>query len=348
MQRPRSILRRKAQRQVTQARQSGLHLPEVDNAAGGLVCSPDWLGKGSGIVNVQPEYAPRRLLVSFAHPDDEAFGMGLAIAHYARQGTAVSLICATAGEAGDVDPERLRGFESVAALRLAELECAAAALDIRQVIHLGYRDSGMMGSPDNDHPGSLWQASADEVVRRVAEIIRRVRPQVVVTFDPYGGYGHPDHIAMHRATVRAFHEAGSSASYPEQIADGLLPYQPQKLYYTVLPRTMIRLAVQLVRLTGGDPRRMGHNKDIDMQAVLANAQPTTTRLALPACYDAWMAASACHASQQGLASGVPIPRFLARRLLSHQLFYRAWPEPNGRGALERDLFTGVLDHPAAG
>ncbi len=287
-----------------------------------------------------------RLLLSFAHPDDEAFGMGPAIAYYARNGVAVSLICATAGEAGDVDPQHLQGYESVAALRLAELDCAAKTLGIRQVFTLGYRDSGMMGTPENDHPDALWQAQEETVARRVTEIIRRERPQVVVTFDPYGGYGHPDHIAMHRATVRAFHAAGDAACYPEQIAAGLAPYQPQKLYFIVMPRTLIRLAVIFVRLTGGDPRRMGRNHDLDMQAVLDAALPVTARLHLPDDYDAWLAASACHASQEGIATSTALPRFLARRLFSRQMFYRAWPEANGHAPLERDLFAGVPADPA--
>lgn len=283
----------------------------------------------------------KRLLISFAHPDDETFGLGPTIAYYVEQGVQVDLICATNGEAGDVAPEYMRGFETVAEVRLAELACAAEKLGINDIFTFGYRDSGMMGSPQNDHPDSLWQVSEDDLVRRVVEVIRRVRPQVVVTFDPHGGYGHPDHIAIHRATVAAFHVAGDAARYPEHLADGLRPYQPQKLYYSVFPRLMVRLAVAGMRLTGRDPRKMGRNNDLDLQAVLDATLPITTRIPLARYYDIWMDASACHASQQGGGANVPLPRFIARRLFGSQTFFRAWPEENGSTATERDLFADV-------
>lgn len=296
-------------------------------------------------MTIQTQSQPR-LLISFAHPDDETFGLGGAIAHYAARGVQVDLICATNGEAGDVAPEYMRGYDSVAEVRLAELACAAEKLGINQLFAFGYRDSGMMGTEGNNHPDALWQADDDVLTGQVVEVIRRVRPQVVITFDPYGGYGHPDHIAMHRATLAAFHAAGDPARYPDQLAAGLAPYQPQKLYYNTIPLLMIRLAVFGARLKGQDPRRMGRNNDLDMQAVLDAALPVTTRLDVADQYDLWMEASACHASQDGLNSGVPLPRAVTRRLFGRQAFFRAWPEVNGQASLERDLFEGVrLDAP---
>lgn len=282
-----------------------------------------------------------RLLVSYAHPDDESFGLGGTIARYAQAGVEVHLICATNGDAGTVPPEYLDGFGSIAERRLFELECAAERLGIRQVYPFGYRDSGMMGSPDNGHPDCLWQADPDEVAAKIVEVIRRVRPQVVVTFDPNGGYGHPDHIAMHRATVRAFHEAGDAEKYPDQFADGLTPHQPQKLYYTVFPRALIRLAIWQMRLAGKDPRRMGRNGDLDFVAVLEATPPTHARLDLRRFYDEWQRANDCHASQSSPRQLVRLPRFLERQVFGWQSFYRAWPETNGGAPLERDLFEGV-------
>ncbi len=284
--------------------------------------------------------ASRRLLVCYAHPDDETFGLGGAIARYAHEGVAVDLVCATNGDVGEVDPALLNG-RSVARVRLDELECAAHVLGIRRVYILGYRDSGMMGSAENAHPDCLWQADQDDVARRIVEIIRRVRPQVVVTFDPYGGYGHPDHIAVHRATLQAFHAAGDASQFPEQLTDGVAPFQAQKLYYATFPRTWARIGVRLFRLLGRDPRRMGRNHDLDMQAFLDAALPHHARLDLRAYYDAWVRASACHASQQGPLSLLPLPRILLRQLFGWQSFHRAWPERPG-AAIERDLFEGVL------
>ena len=249
------------------------------------------------------------MLLAFAHPDDESFGMGGAIAYYAERGVEISLICSTNGDVGTVDPEWLEKYETIAELRLAELRCAAEKLGIKNVITYGYRDSGMAGSPENEHPDCLIQADEDVVTGRIVRDIRTIRPHVVVTFDPYGGYGHPDHIYMHRVTTRAFYAAGNPLQFPEQLADGLAPYQPAKLYYNTFPRLPLRLMVWSVRLRGQDPRRMGRTRT---SAAGGARQPPsgTTRLNIAAYQDVWDAAANCHASQgnprrniQGFANG---------------------------------------------
>jgi LmbE family N-acetylglucosaminyl deacetylase len=159
----------------------------------------------------------RRLLIALAHPDDESFGMAGTIAKYENEGAEVYLICATNGDVGMMEDKYLDGYESIAHVRLAELECAAQILGLTRLYAFGYRDSGMPGSPDNDHPDSLVAADVDEVVRRVTEVIREVHPQVVVTFDPYGGYGHPDHLRMHEAAVGAFQAAPDPSRFPDRI-----------------------------------------------------------------------------------------------------------------------------------
>ena len=285
--------------------------------------------------------APKRLLVSFAHPDDESFGMGGAIAHYAQAGVDVHLICATNGEEGDVDPEFMDGFDSKVAVRLAELDCAAEKLGIKQVYKFGYRDSGMMGTAQNDHPDCLWQVDQDVLTGQVVEVIRRVQPQVVVTFDPYGGYGHPDHIAIHRATLAAFSAAGDPTRYPEQLSDDVQPYQPAKLYYAVFPRLFIRLGVWMTRLSGRDPRHMGRNNDMDFVAVLDAALPTHTRLDLRAEYDVWQEANACHASQASPRQQIPLLGTVQRWVFGRQSFFRAIPAANGQTSMEHDLFAGL-------
>ncbi len=292
--------------------------------------------------SILPSPDSKRLLVCYAHPDDETFGLGGTILHYTRQGVAVSLICATNGEAGTVPPERLQGYSSIGELRREELACAAERLGIHEVILFGYRDSGMMGAPDNQHPDCLWQAPQSDVARRIVEVIRRVRPQVVITFDPYGGYGHPDHIAMHRATVQAFHEAGNPEQYPEQLDGGLAIYQPQKLYFDVFPRFFIRFGVLLARLAGQDPRHMGRNRDLDFQAVLDATLPVHARLDLRRYYDELEQADGCHASQVSPRQMMRLPMFLARQTLGWESFFRAWPEVQAGARLERDLFEGVV------
>lgn len=285
--------------------------------------------------------ANHRLLISYAHPDDESFGMGGAIAMYVERGVDVYLICATNGDAGTVDPRHLEGYDSIADLRLDELRCAAELLGIKEVITFGYRDSGMMGTPDNDHPDSLWQAEEEVVAGRIVREIRRIRPQVVVTFDPYGGYGHPDHIYMHRATERAFHAAGDRAQYPEHLADGLEAYRPDKLYYTAFPKRPLQIMLWLARLRGEDPRRMGRNKDLDLQEALDRRLPYHAQLNLARYQPSWDAAADCHASQMNPRNTRSILDHLRRFIFRHQEFTRAFPQPNGRERRERDLFQGI-------
>lgn len=286
-------------------------------------------------------HSGQRMLIAFAHPDDESFGMGGAIAYYAERGVAIALICSTNGDVGTVDPEFLDGYDTIADLRLAELHCAAETLGIKDVIALGYRDSGMMGTPDNNHPDCLWQADADIVTGKIVREIRRLRPQVVVTFDPFGGYGHPDHIYMHRTTTRAFNEAANPGKYADQIAEGLEPYQPAKLYYTAFPRLPLRLRVWMTRLRGQDPRKLGRNQDLDLQAALDNTLPTHARLNVSGYQETWDAAADCHASQANPRETQSALDKLRRFIYRHQDFTRIYPAPNGDKTLERDLFAGI-------
>jgi len=230
-----------------------------------------------------------------AHPDDESFGMGGTLALYSRRGYPVHLVCATRGEAGDVDPHYLEGFDSVAERREAELRCAAGILQLAGVHFLGYRDSGMPGAPDNKHPNALAAAPLEEVAGRIVHYLRLIKPQVVLTFDPIGGYKHPDHIAIHRATVRAFELAGD----PSYLTD-LPPYQPGKLYFQVFPTKLLRLGVRLLPLFGKDPRRFGRNGDIDLVALAEESNfPIHARINCASVTKEKAAASACHGSQMG-------------------------------------------------
>ncbi len=270
------------------------------------------------------------LLAVFAHPDDETFGVGGTLALYARRGVDVVLICATRGEAGDSDITDWGECEDLACRREQELRCAAAILGLKEVIFLGYRDSGMPGSPANQHPRALMQADPDVLAGQVADWIRRLRPQVVLTFDPYGVYGHPDHIAMHRATAAAIDRL------PEE-------ERPRKLYYTVLSRRMLRWTVRLMPLFGIDPTAVGKNRDINLRAILEHELPVTTRIDIHATYDLKQQAIACHSSQQSGPRSFWgwLPRSLLRRWQSAETFYRAIP-PFRRGErLERDMFAGL-------
>jgi N-acetyl-1-D-myo-inositol-2-amino-2-deoxy-alpha-D-glucopyranoside deacetylase/mycothiol S-conjugate amidase len=280
------------------------------------------------------------LLLVAAHPDDESFGPGGTLAKYALAGRRVIYACATRGEVGSADPEHLQGHASPGDMRWAELMCASKALGLTEVIHLGYRDSGMPGSPDNTHPEALAAAPLEQVTARVVQLIRQHQPHVVVTFDPIGGYRHPDHIAIHNATVQAFHAAGDAAQYPEAGA----AYAPQKLYFEVFGRGFLKLAVKVLPLFGQDPRHFGRNKDIDIASLAEVDFPTHARVAIPlAARLRKHAAGLCHRSQ--LAGGPPLSGLigtLARYLPQTESFMRAHPPvPEGATLNELDLFQGI-------
>jgi LmbE family N-acetylglucosaminyl deacetylase len=282
----------------------------------------------------------KRMLLSFAHPDDESFGMGGAIAKYVAEGVDVSLICATDGDVGTIPDEMKDQFATIRELRLAELGCAALKLGFKDVFTYGYCDSGMMNSESNEDPNCLWYAwqnQPDALVQRVVETIRTVKPQVVVTFNRYGGYGHPDHIAIQQATEKAFELAGQ-ADYD---GSDLEPYQPQKLYYTAMPGLALRAMVFWLRLRGKDPRKMGVNNDLDFQAVVDNIEPVHTKVNIQDYLDAWDEANACHHSQGGgIISGMPM--WLRRLMTRTQGFTRVIPAPMSDRVDERDLFAGVV------
>jgi LmbE family N-acetylglucosaminyl deacetylase len=255
----------------------------------------------------------------------------------ASQGVQVHLICATRGEAGTVDPKLLEGFESIGELREYELRCAAKQLDLSEVHFLNYRDSGMPGSPDNQHPEALVVQPTDQVAAEITSFIRRLRPQVVITFDPIGGYKHPDHIAIHTATVRAFQLAGK----PEH-QDGLLPYQPAKLYYHVFSKRMLKFYVFLLQLIGRDPRHFGRNRDIDLLSLVQEGDfPIHARINYHRVDEQRTFAFACHVSQ--LPGGPPNRgrmRWLNYLTGLNDTFMRAYP-PAETGLKETDLFSGL-------
>lgn len=277
----------------------------------------------------------KRILIALAHPDDEAFGLGGIIAKYVSEGVEVYYICATDGAAGTVAPEYIEKYGSVAAVRQAEMDCAAQTLGFKAVFMLGYGDSGMMGSPENNNPACLWQADEDEVTAKVVRYIRELRPQIVITFDKFGGYGHPDHIFIHRATTRAFHAAGDPAQYPELGQ----AFSPSKLYYGVFPRIIVRFFVLMMRLRGQNPRKGGANQDMDFVAILENTANITTRVNIKPWREIWDKASECHASQGNPTKGLPVwLRFL---MGNDQHLMRAYPEPRPRARTERDLFENL-------
>ena len=190
----------------------------------------------------------RRLLLVHAHPDDEVIGTGATMAHYVADGAHVTLVTCTLGEEGEIHVPALARLEAAQAdqlggYRIVELERACAALGVTDHRFLGgagrYRDSGMMGLATNKHPRAFWQADLDEAAGHLVEIMREVRPQVMITYDENGFYGHPDHIQAHRVAMRAAELAGDAA--------------PTKIYYTAMPLSVLESGMAAFRGLDNNP-----------------------------------------------------------------------------------------------
>jgi LmbE family N-acetylglucosaminyl deacetylase len=182
---------------------------------------------------------PLTLMAVHAHPDDEASGTGGVLARYAAEGFTTVVVTCTDGGCGDGKDGVKPGApghvpEAVAAARLAELEASCAALKVTHLEMLGYRDSGMMGWPTNDAPGSFWSTPVNEAAERLAALIRTHEPDVVVTYDENGGYGHPDHIQAHRVTMAAIELAGGE----------------RKVYWIAMPRSWMENLGRMMRELG--------------------------------------------------------------------------------------------------
>ncbi len=290
----------------------------------------------------------KRLLAILAHPDDESFGLGGTLAKYARTGVDVHVCTVTDGAAGSYGaegtPSNQGGLETVrdpklslAEIRRRELQCACEILDVH--LHtLNYRDSGMEGMKENQHPDSLYQADLDGVAQELVQIIQEVRPQVVITHDPSGGYFHPDHIKVSEAVCEAWEITADPGSSGGTTSASANLWQPARLYYTVIPRSALKWFVRILRLLRQDPRRFGQNKDVDLTAVGVPDEQIQVRLDVRRHVSIKEEASACHKSQGGGGALRFLPRFLRNRFFGHEFFVQAQPPGS---VTHGDLFEGL-------
>ena len=300
----------------------------------------------------------RCVLTVHAHPDDEASKGAPTLAMYHDQGAYTVLVCCTGGEEGDLQNPALReegqpfhgltpeeDKAKLAELRPAELAESARIIGFDEVDMLGYRDSGMVDTPPNNHPESFNMAPIDEATGRLVAIIRRTRPQVIITYsDDQSGYNHPDHIKVHDISVLAFDRAGDPSWYPEAGE----PFQPSKMYYTIWSRAR-GLAVHqaMIDLRGESPF---DDKWLDRPS---QDERITTKLDVGKYLWARTGALRAHATQVDPAAAWWFG--LEDHELAEVYPYEDWvlahstvgfPEP---GEIETDLFTGIdLDGDPAG
>ena len=183
------------------------------------------------------------LMTVHAHPDDETIGTGGTMAKAVRAGHRVVLVTCTRGEQGEIVVKNMDtpdNHRRLGEIRAGELEAAMGVLGVTEWENLGYRDSDMMGREGNNDPRTFWQADLDEAAKRLTWLIRRYQPDVVTTYNAFGGYGHPDHIRVHDTAIRAVPRAGDPNWYPEQLETGLEPWTPKKFYEQATPESIRR------------------------------------------------------------------------------------------------------------
>jgi LmbE family N-acetylglucosaminyl deacetylase len=260
------------------------------------------------------------LLAVFAHPDDEAFGTGGTIACYADSGVDVVLVCATRGEAGEISDPSFATPETLGQVREEELRCAAETMGVKELIVLDYRDSGMADTPENDDPRAFINAPANAVISNLVGIIRRVQPQIIVTFEPNGGYGHPDHIAIHHHTVSAFHAAADPSYNPETGS----PWQTKRMFYTAIPRSFFIDMRTRLELRGEDTSDF--DQMFDEQDGWPDDEVNVTMDVSSTVENKWDALN-CHRTQFGPGNLFRrLPEEDVKQLMSREYFALAWPE----------------------
>ncbi len=278
----------------------------------------------------------RRLLFVHAHPDDETVSTGATMARYADEGAQVTLVTCTLGEEGEIHVPSLAGLaaseaDQLGGYRLVELERACAALGVTDYRFLGgagrYRDSGMMGLPTNDHPRAFWRADLDTAAGELLEVIREVRPHVLVTYNENGGYGHPDHIQTHRVAMRAVELAAAG-----DIA-------PQRVYWSAVPRSIIAAGMKEFANSTENPFA-GIERVEDMPFVVAD-ELVAARIDAGAYADAKMSAVKAHATQIPESSWLSaVASTFGIKYLGIEYYQLASGEPGPDGVVA-DLFAGL-------
>jgi N-acetyl-1-D-myo-inositol-2-amino-2-deoxy-alpha-D-glucopyranoside deacetylase len=275
----------------------------------------------------------KRALFVHAHPDDETINNGATMAQMVEDGVAVTLITCTRGEEGEVLVPELSHLASNAedklgTHRITELANAMKELGVKDHRFLGeYRDSGMMGTPQNEHPNCFWRADVEEAAKKLAAVIDEVKPQVMVTYDENGGYGHPDHIQTHRVAMRA-----------AEIAN----WQITKIYWNIMPKSVVQKGMDAMKAQGSD---FFGAENVDDLPFVKDDSFVSAVIHAPSQVDKKMAAMKAHATQISLDG----PFFALSNNLGVQVFGDEYytlvkgekSGPFNTGNLEQDLFAGI-------
>ncbi len=296
-----------------------------------------------------PSAPTRRLLLVHAHPDDESIATGATIAKYtADPDTAVTLVTCTLGEEGEILIPSLAHLaadqaDALGSHRLTELAAAADALGLHDWRLLGgagtFRDSGMVGTAANDRDDCFWRADLLRAAGLLVEILREARPQVLVSYDDFGGYGHPDHIQAHRVAMYATVLAEAPTFRPDLGA----PHRVAKIYWTAHPRSVIRAGIEALRARGETTGFAAMDPDHLPMAV--DDEIITTVVHAPDHCEAKLAAIRAHATQISLNSGFfALSSNLGPQVVATEHYRLVRGDPAGpfdADGHETDLFAGV-------
>jgi len=290
----------------------------------------------------------RRLLLVHAHPDDESITSGATMAKYVSEGAQVTLVTCTLGEEGEVlvpglahlaaDKEDKLGLH-----RISELEAAMNELKVTDWRFLGgpgkFRDSGMIGTPANERNDNFWRADLLEAARHLVKVIREVKPQVLVTYDDFGGYGHPDHIQAHRVATYAVTLAAAT-SFDLTLGE---PWEVQKVYWTAFPKSVVKAGIEELKSRGDNSDFAAQDPD-DLPFACDDSLITTV-IDAGQYAEAKLNALKAHVTQINTEDGFfALSNNFGSRVMGSE-FYRLVKgkvaEPFNDNGLETDLFNGV-------
>jgi N-acetyl-1-D-myo-inositol-2-amino-2-deoxy-alpha-D-glucopyranoside deacetylase len=300
--------------------------------------------------------ADQRLLLVHAHPDDESIGQGATMARYVAEGRGVTLVTCTAGEMGEILVPELEHLaadreDGLGEHRRTELEAAMKELGVTDFRYLGgfgtYRDSGMKWhedghavAADDVHENAFWHADLTEAADHLVEVIREVRPQVMVTYDQFGNYGHPDHIQAHRVAMYAA-QLAAVPSYRRELGE---PWDIAKIYWGAMSESRMRAGLKALRDAGDTTTFEGMDPDGELGPFVTRDEDLAAVVDGAEFVDRKMAALAAHATQ--ITTDGPffaLSNNLGNRVWSTE-FYRiakGTPGEPGDDGLETDLFAGL-------
>jgi len=303
----------------------------------------------SGTVSYSGTMSARLLLVH-AHPDDETIGSGATMAKYVAEGAHVTLVTCTLGDEGEI---LLPGLAHLAASqtdglanhRYEELGLAMVALGVTDWRILGgrgaYRDSGMMGTEPNKRPDTFWQADLLEAAKHLVAIIREVKPQVLVTYDDFGGYGHPDHIKAHQVAMYAMTLA-QAASFAPELGD---PWEVSKVYWTAFPLSVIRAGVEMLKSMGDQTDFTA--QDVEDMDFGCPDEYITTSIQANEYAEQKVAAMRAHATQINTEEGFfALSNNFGAQVMGTEYFRLVKGQAAGpfdEQGWETDIFAGVVD-----